>query len=66
MRIGTYYYADGKSIALYVKETEDGYYKWYDSMGESTNDFDSIDEAFDDFVNFMKEECEEVYVRRHN
>lgn len=48
---------------IYAKETDDGYFKWYDSISESTNEFETIDDARENFITFIKNENPEVFVK---
>lgn len=48
---------------VYIKETNDGYFKWYDSLGESTDKFETIDDARENFIGFIKTENPDVFVK---
>lgn len=48
---------------VYVKVTNDGYFKWYDSVSESTNKFKTIDDARENFIAFIKNENPELFVK---
>lgn len=48
---------------VYVKETDNGYFKWYDSISESTNEFETIDDARENFITFIKNENPEIFVK---
>ena len=62
------YYTDGSSSdnkkPMFIKEFEPGKFKWSDEVGESDEWFETEDDAYNNFVDFIKSELPNTAVDR--